>query len=355
MTTIITKDRYVIDNYEAADEDSVLELMEATLGTDSSRQKAASLWRWKHIDNYFGRSLVCLARDDYRQLAGMRAFMRWKFRIGDREVDAVRAVDTATHPEHQRRGIFTKLTLHTLQEAKKQGVDLVFNTPNKYSMPGYLKMGWSHVGILPLSIRVLNPAAFAYGLVRNRLSRNEQESLPTTEFSRSQAEGADVILDKQEDLQELLNASEEWSKDFVGISTFKTVEYLRWRYLEHPHLKYYSVSVGDEGALDGCIIFRTNMRFGLKEIVLSEIVLSNPDFGLFRNLMSRLTSVIKADYLIAYSRPKSFLSRALHRSWFLTLPKLGMHFTANPLTESLQVDPTIRNNWALSLGDLELF
>ena len=66
---------------------------------------------------------------------------------------AVRAVDTATDPEFQGRGIFTRLTLEALDELAADGVDFVFNTPNARSRPGYLKMGWQVVGRLAAAVR----------------------------------------------------------------------------------------------------------------------------------------------------------------------------------------------------------
>ena len=81
-----------------------------------------------------------------------RVLMRWEFVEHGRVVHAVRAVDTATHPDYQGRGIFTRLTLHALDELRHE-IDFVFNTPNDQSRPGYLKMGWQVVGRLPTAVR----------------------------------------------------------------------------------------------------------------------------------------------------------------------------------------------------------
>ena len=71
------------------------------------------------------------------------------FRRGGSTLHAVRAVDTATHPDHQGRGLFTALTMHALEACRAEGVAFVFNTPNAQSRPGYLKMGWREVGRPP--------------------------------------------------------------------------------------------------------------------------------------------------------------------------------------------------------------
>ena len=70
-----------------------------------------------------------------------------------RSVEAVRAVDTATHPDYQGRGIFTRLTLRRSTSCAPTASTFVFNTPNDQSRPGYLKMGWHEVGRAPRSVR----------------------------------------------------------------------------------------------------------------------------------------------------------------------------------------------------------
>jgi len=77
-------------------------------------------------------------------------FLRWMFLRPEGGVaTAVRAVDTATLPAAQGRGVFTRLTTTAVDELREQGVDFVFNTPNDRSRPGYLKMGWQVVGRVP--------------------------------------------------------------------------------------------------------------------------------------------------------------------------------------------------------------
>jgi len=68
-------------------------------------------------------------------------FMFWEFKKKDKEIKAIRPVDTITHPEYRGQGIFKKLTLEGLQK-NEGGFEIIFNTPNKNSFPGYLKMGW---------------------------------------------------------------------------------------------------------------------------------------------------------------------------------------------------------------------
>ena len=130
-------------------------LLRVSLGWDDA-PRYRELFAWKHERNPFGPSLAWVVEHHGRVVA-VRLFMRWEFRRGGTTVRAVRAVDTATHPDHQGRGLFTALTLHALEACRADGVAFVFNTPNVQSLPGYLKMGWREVGRPRTAVRAASP------------------------------------------------------------------------------------------------------------------------------------------------------------------------------------------------------
>src|SRR5713101_901703 len=141
-------DGLTVQRATSADFPGVLELTRRALGwTDADTH----FLEWKHLRNPFGPSPMWVATDDDR-VVGFRAFLRWEFvtRAG-RTVTAVRAVDTATDPAYQGQGIFTRLTTEAIAALTHDGVELIFNTPNAKSLPGYLKMGWQEIGRLPVA------------------------------------------------------------------------------------------------------------------------------------------------------------------------------------------------------------
>ena len=143
----------------------MLALLRSSLGETSLLQRTPDLFAWKHLDNPFGRSIILVA-DAGGTIAGLRAFMRWELTTPDgATLRCVRAVDTATHPDFQRRGIFSRLTEAAVEAAREDGVDLIFNTPNEKSGAGYLKMGWQEVGPIGVMVRP------GLGLLRRHGSR----------------------------------------------------------------------------------------------------------------------------------------------------------------------------------------
>jgi hypothetical protein len=89
----------IIRPASAKDKPAIIELLRKSLG-ESTIPKSEALWTWKHEENPFGNSYVLLAEEN-EQLIGLRAFMQWEWRSKSKSFQTIRAVDTATHPEHQ--------------------------------------------------------------------------------------------------------------------------------------------------------------------------------------------------------------------------------------------------------------
>ena len=89
------------------DRDEVLALLRRSLGAGDD-PRYPELFSWKHDQNAFGTSPMWVAVDGER-IAAFRTLMRWEFVRGGRILRAVRAVDTATDPDYQGKGLFTAL------------------------------------------------------------------------------------------------------------------------------------------------------------------------------------------------------------------------------------------------------
>ena len=315
-----------------SDRAAVLDLMAASLGW-SSDDRHEAFFDWKHAQNPFGRSPAWVAVDG-GEVVGFRTFLRWEHRTPDgRVLPAVRAVDTATRPSHQGRGIFRRLTLQALDDLRAQGVALVFNTPNDRSRPGYLKMGWAAVGRLGAGVRVTSPASLAR-LARARVPANLW-SVP----SEAGRPAPEVLA--HSGLADLLASAAPAG----GLATHRTPEYLRWRYGFAP-LAYRAIALSDD-VRSGLAIFRIRRRGPAHECALCDLLAPAGDGGAQRALVRRVARQCGADYLIRIGGP------AADRSGFVRAPGQGPVLTWHPLADGL---PGGRpDDWALSLGDVELF
>ena len=314
----------------ADDEPAILALLGDSLGWGSD-ERFASFFEWKHEKNPFGASPGWVAVDGDR-IVGFRTFMRWEFEGPNGAVRAVRAVDTATHPDYQRRGIFARLTRRALDELTAEGVHLVFNTPNQRSGPGYLKLGWLSVGRLAVAARPTSPSTLV------RMARARQ---PAQRWSLPIDHGlAPAEVMSHPGVTDLLG-----SQPLVtGLRTCRTRRFLAWRYGFDP-LGYRVVLAGRD-IDDGFAIFRVRRRGGAAEASVSETIVADDAPKLRRSALRRVVATPGVDYVVTLDGPHP------RRCGFFPVPGQGPNLVARPLAGETVLP---LGGWNLSLGDVELF
>ena len=306
-----------------ADEPAIIDLLATAMHRDDDG-RYRSLHRWKHDENAFGASPRWVAVDDDDSVIGVRLFMRWRFRTSSRTWSAVQAVDTATHPGHQGRGIFRSLTMHAVDQLRAEGVDLIFNTPNANSRPGYLRMGWVDAGQLTPTFRLRPSRAITF-------LRGLGAASLWTEPSTFGSPAAEAFEDEKQ-WRSLL----EREHATTALATDRSLDFLRWRY-GSPLLAYRVKST-----IGAAVVFRMRQRGELLEATICDL------FGDDRAAHRRLIRAIRAETgadVSMYIGPERGLG-------LFRYPGGGRRLAYRPLTD----EPDLREpSWALTMGDVEIF
>lgn len=317
----------IIKEGKREDIEAIISLQKLSLG-EGAIPRSEAFWNWKHVDNPFGASPVILAwhRD---QLVAMRAFMNWQWKMDGHTFQALRAVDTATHPDWQGKGLFKKLTLQMIEAQKLNQKDFIFNTPNKQSLPGYLKMGWLELAQPDISIRI--------GSLKGFLNSNQLNLVTKPEW----------------DLQNInWNELDKWlaKQPAEGIHTPKNSHYLKWRYIQIPEFKYFGFFTTTNGG--GLLIGRIKLTSKLPELRITELMGAN-------------TSYIKSELkkMIRYYSP-AFISTMigldqkgqfpLKNTGFIKIPNLGPKVTLRKIN-NIPNEMLFKKSWSWTTGDMELF
>jgi glycosyltransferase involved in cell wall biosynthesis/GNAT superfamily N-acetyltransferase len=306
------------------DTTAVIDLLGAALGR-SDDKRYNELFAWKHRSNPFGMSPGWVAVDS-GDIVGVRLFMRWRFRRGNQTLSAVRAVDTATHPDHQGRGLFTRLTNEALAACLTDGIDFVFNTPNAQSRPGYLKMGWRDVGRPRVAIRPTSIGSLA-SIIKSRVPA-DRWSLP---------------IDIGDDIETWLchadparRSTPDVSSTDRNLRTDVDDTFLAWRYgLSSLHYR-----VIDDGST--AIIVRLRRRGSGSELVIAD---SFGNAQLADRLAAQTANDVGATHALRLGAPNL-------RGRFTPMPGIGPDLTWRALNDAGQ--PPLPN-WDLRMGDIELF
>jgi len=301
----------------------ILEVLRLALGEPVLLRRTEALWDWKHQSNPFGESLILVAESEGR-IVGVRALMRWELKTPTGStLKCLRPVDTATHPDFARRGVFKELTMSAIEIARSEGVDLVFNTPNSKSRPGYLKMGWTDVG--PIGV-----------LVRPRLGR----------ALKPNGSGPPTIAEAAPQLDPLEGvAPVAIDREPRGLRTPREPKYVSWRFTQHPTARYGWLSDGKGSGL----VARVGVRMMRTELVISDLI------GVTEaSVVRRAAAQAMTRYLAGWFSRRTPERRAAILGGMIPVPGLRtLNLVALPISE-LDFDVFDLDSWDLSTSDLEL-
>lgn len=240
--------------YSEDEIDKIIKLINSGLDPNFTKE----FFQWKHIENPFGKSYGLLAWDGDK-LIGLRLFMHWDFENPDTGeiIRSLRPVDTVVHDDYRGKGLFKSLTLQGIHNCKGN-YDLIFNTPNSNSLPGYLKMGWKkHDQSSNFQIGIVNPFKKSIDLGTE----------PYCKFSLT-------------------------NKKFT--STCKSIPYLKWRY-SHP--KYLTRSLRNSYAIYSLTKFK-----GINGLIIYELLGEKSNF----NMLIHSLCKHHRSYLIYYFNSQEF-------------------------------------------------
>ena len=252
-------------------------------------------FRWKHQKNPFGQSFGLVAFDE-EKIIGLRMFMFWEFfdASSKKNIRSLRPVDTVVDKKYRGKGLFRKLTLEGL-ELCRGNYSLVFNTPNKNSLPGYLKMGWSQ---LP------NSGYFSLGVINP--------------------------FGKEISVEFLKGRFTEYLPSQNNISTFQNSIYLNWKYSSDEYEKIFSGN--------NFIVFSKRKLNNVPVLIIYELI------GEEKTLQKMLVKLFRITYIpLIYFYNNSSISLKL----ITVIPrkKAVIIFKDDVLN--------IKNKILFSLGDLE--
>jgi GNAT acetyltransferase-like protein len=263
---------------------------------------------WKHKMNPFGESVGWVALDE-EGILGVRLLMRWNIKSGDRTMHCFRPVDTITLPRARNRGIFRQLTLFAMDAIfKNQETEMIFNTPNTNSRPGYAKMGWT----------ILPPISHGFQ--------------PVTPGRRAAVE-----------YTQSLEAWNGFTYERDKLVTERNHEILHWRYHRKSGVEYGIATLRNSDHPSG-IVYRVFNRKGLRILALYELTGVNKE----KSILVRSVAVKERAFLVLTARgPGSF--NLLPGPAF----RRGQSFLAVRCDKKIQPDPLALTSWSLTLGDLE--
>ncbi|WP_137289853.1 GNAT family N-acetyltransferase [Natronorubrum halophilum] len=147
-------DDYRVRTYEPGDRDGILSLFE----TEWGYRPSADWFDWKYVDDpYLSHVPITLAERD-GEIVAVQGYVPCRVRRGERTVSALKPVDAVVHPDHRRKGLYSRITERGIRHYTDRESAFFFNFPNAASLGAQQKLGWSEVTVVPMYYRLQRPS-----------------------------------------------------------------------------------------------------------------------------------------------------------------------------------------------------
>ena len=143
---------YAVRRYRPADRPGFLSLYEDVW----RRPKGEAWFRWRFERNPYADGVEMVLAECDGRIVGAEPLLPLRLTDRTERVAAYQPVDWIVHPDHRRRGHFTRMT-ERLLEAYADRPALFFNFPSEALRPGLGKFDWTEVGPVATRYRVQRP------------------------------------------------------------------------------------------------------------------------------------------------------------------------------------------------------
>jgi hypothetical protein len=320
-----------------------------------------SAWRWLFMNAPAGKGYTWLADHD-GFLAGQYSIVPVDMMIQGKRVRAAQSVDTMTHSNYRKQGIFLALARNVYEKAKNDNVSLIYGFPNQFSFHGLT----DHLGFttLPNVKKFLRPVKIDDAItaklkipvissVLGYISRLFFDMF----FPIHSKSDADV------EIKSVSRFPDETDKLFESLSgkfpnmVIRDKRYLNWRYPDRPNKEYGLILAYRGKVLSGYCVTGTAERRGLKIGCIMDIFADPSD--------SKTISLLIGNALKAMFKKNVIALTCLitDRSPFVKyLKKAGFIFQMPPLSYNVKIllpqevdmeklkDPSM---WHITFGDTD--
>lgn len=232
-STADAADGYTVRPFDPDDVDALLDLYRDVFGGDPDREWFA----WKYGENPYADGPPVVVADRDGALVGARPFFALPMRVAGEERLALQPADAMVHPDHRRRGLFTRMTERAIDRYRGEAA-FFFNFPNPNSLPGNRKLGWEVVQDVPTCYRIQDPGALVGSAGDGRsalaavLSAGARAYLRAREALAPDPAGITVSRHEAVPADRLAALYRERPPD--GIHAARDAEFFEWRFGAAP-------------------------------------------------------------------------------------------------------------------------
>ena len=217
--------------FSLSDTESLKETFRLCFETEVNKK----YFQWKYVDNPMGEVVAFVATDG-NTIAAFYGVLPELYTVNGETVKVYQSMDTMTHPNYQRRGLFGTLAKMTYKHVlDTEGALKLVGIPGTSSYPGFVKkLEWKDIN------------QFKY-LFANRLFFKTAYI-----FNRGKKIEGKLIKEMNVELAEFLNNRKI---SHSPIQPLLTSEFFNWRVFQNPLKDFQVLQIKNEGKTVGVCVY----------------------------------------------------------------------------------------------------
>ena len=322
------EESWICRDYQQGDEYQISDLYKQV----NNRERTLGYWTWKFVKPPFGQAITKLMFDGSR-LIGFYAVIPMIVKVQNELMKAVISVNTMTHPNYERKGIFGYLAEEVYKKCQRYSIKFVYGFPNDNSYYGFTqKLGWRDLG----KMTVLEKE-----LVQTPKEIVHRDSIyPVERFD------------------ERVNTLWNRTKGSYHVAVVRTEKFLNWRFTDNPVVKYPKFMIQDHNKILGYLILKRYTEEGeTKGHIVDMLCIDEEDIvgDLIRYSQSYFIEM-GINNLSCWASEESIYAHVLQKEEFIR-KEFDVYFGVRPFDEE---DRLLRNvevvgNWHLTMCDIDVF
>ncbi|SFT00754.1 GNAT family N-acetyltransferase [Halostagnicola kamekurae] len=306
-------DPYEIRLYEPSDRAGFLELYDLVFGDVDGEW-----FRWKYEDNPYVDHVPIVLATHEGSIVGTKPCFVLELRADSKTFRGYQPADVMVHPDHRRRGLYSRTTERMKEYYRARDPELFFNFPNPATLSGSLKHGWEIVERVPTYYRIQRPESMLEMTESERVATLTSVATPVVEryldAQTPRESGVRGVSVERYDEVPAEVFAEIYRRAIPGtIHANRNETFYEWRF-ENPTRSYEAYVARKRGEAIAGIVTGTAIEDGSRITNLTDVVplatTADRRDGI-RALLSRIVDDRRDDAILAVSGdgiPESILS-----------------------------------------------
>lgn len=316
-----------------------------------------SIWRWQFERAIENRGYIVFAEHG-STLVGQYATIPVRMHIRGKKTLGALSLDTMTHPEYRKQGIFVALAKEVYGRTQSFGVALVFGFPNDNSFHGFVTD--LDFAVLENLVAMARPVCIAravrekmkYPFLAAVIGRPLQSICNA--FCSKKTTDAAITVESASRFPESVTTLFDGCPLKSGSLVVRDYEYLSWRYDRNPRHSYDIFLGYRNGTLAGYCVSGTTERKGLTIGLIVDLFADPHDRALTTSLVTAALEVMerKEMHLASCLLPSKSPFRATLRRLGFVFPMRRFPFIIRANSDAITSEALMKGaGWHITFGD----